>query len=407
MNLYFSLAGITKEHLPSLAFYTSLFMNLRTRKSTLEQLQQKIRRDIGTLSFFVDAYTPEGTKDACIPVLGISCSVLKEKVDSAVSIIDEIIHETVYDKDTILPLLKQDNEEFRQSMISNGHALAARRAGAHYCAEGVFREYVNGYSSYVYEKKLEEQYETLSDEFVQECGLYTEVLFSRNRMTASITGEENLPIIEKMTACMSDLDGMRARVHYPYLTEKKEYLSIPGGVSYCVMANNSLSMERKPDTRMNVISHLLTYDWLWSEVRVKGGAYGTGMSCSGTGMMQAYSYRDPDVLNSMRAFKGCGEYLKQLVEKGTDLTQMIIGTIAEAEPLLSPNAAIRVADVWKFRQVDDETRCANRKKLLSMKTEDLLEFADLFTDGFADACICVVGSEETGKLLEGFTKINQ
>ena len=158
---------------------------------------------------------------------------------------------------------------------------------------------------------------------------------------------------------------------------------------------------------MNVISHLLTYDWLWSEVRVKGGAYGTGMSCSGTGMMQAYSYRDPDVLNSMRAFKGCGEYLKQLVEKGTDLTQMIIGTIAEAEPLLSPNAAIRVADVWKFRQVDDETRCANRKKLLSMKTEDLLEFADLFTDGFADACICVVGSEETGKLLEGFTKINQ
>lgn len=407
MNLYFSLAGITKEHLPSLAFYTSLFMNLRTRKSTLEQLQQKIRRDIGTLSFFVDAYTPEGTKDACIPVLGISCSVLKEKVDSAVSIIDEIIHETVYDKDTILPLLKQDNEEFRQSMISNGHALAARRAGAHYCAEGVFREYVNGYSSYVYEKKLEEQYETLSDEFVQECGLYTEVLFSRNRMTASITGEENLPIIEKMTACMSDLDGMRARVHYPYLTEKKEYLSIPGGVSYCVMANNSLSMERKPDTRMNVISHLLTYDWLWSEVRVKGGAYGTGMSCSGTGMIQAYSYRDPDVLNSMRAFKGCGEYLKQLVEEGTDLTQMIIGTIAEAEPLLSPNAAIRVADVWKFRQVDDETRCANRKKLLSMKTEDLLEFADLFTDGFADACICVVGSEETGKLLEGFTKINQ
>ena len=168
MNLYFSLAGITKEHLPSLAFYASLFMNLRTRSSTLEQLQSRIRKDLGTLSFFVDAYTPEGTKDACIPVLGISCSVLKEKVESAVSIIDEIIHETVYEKDTILPLLKQDNEEFRQSMISNGHSLAARRAGAHYCAEGVFKEYVNGYSSYVYEKNLEDHYDALADEFVQE-----------------------------------------------------------------------------------------------------------------------------------------------------------------------------------------------------------------------------------------------
>ena len=53
-----------------------------------------------------------------------------------------------------------------------------------------------------------------------------------------------------------------------------------------------------------VVKTILAYDYLWNEVRVKGGAYGTGMSCSGTGMMQAYSYRDPDVLNSMRAFKG-------------------------------------------------------------------------------------------------------
>lgn len=407
MNLYFSLAGITKEHLPSLAFYASLFMNLRTRSSTLEQLQSRIRKDLGTLSFFVDAYTPEGTKDACIPVLGISCSVLKEKVENAVSIIDEIIHETVYEKNTILPLLKQDNEEFRQSMISNGHSLAARRAGAHYCAEGVFKEYVNGYSSYVYEKNLEDHYDALADEFVQECGLYTEVLFSKNRMTASITGEENLGVIESVAECMSDMDGMRAKVHYPYLTEKKEYISIPGGVSYCVMANNILDMGRQVDVRNNVISHLLTYDWLWSEVRVKGGAYGTGIGCSGTGMIQAYSYRDPDVHNAMKAFQGCGDYLKHLVEEGVDLTQMIIGTIAEAEPLLSPSAAIRVADVWKFRQVDDEKRCANRKKLLSMKTEDLLEFAQPFTDAFADACVCVVGSEETGHTLEGFVKVNQ
>lgn len=407
MNLYFSLAGITKEHLPSVAFYASLFTNLRTERHTLEELQQMIRADLGALSFFVDAYTPDGTKDACIPVLGISCSVLKEKVETTVAIIDEIIHETVYDKDAILPLLKQDNEEFRQSMISSGHALAARRAGAHYCAEGVFKEYVNGYSSYLYEKKLEEKYASLADEFIQECALYTEVLFSKNRMTASITGQENLHVIEKAVGCMSDLDGMRAKVHYPYLQEKKEYLSIPGGVSYCVMACNSLEMGKQMDARMNVVSHILTYDWLWSEVRVKGGAYGTGISCSTTGMMQAYSYRDPDVHNAMRAFKGCGDYLKQLVAQDVDLTQMIIGTIAEAEPLLSPSAAIRVADVWKFRQVDYEKRCANRRKLLCMKAEDLSDYADLLRDGFAQACICVVGSEETGNTLEGFTKINQ
>ena len=369
-------------------------------------MHELIRRDLGTLSFFVDAYTPEGTKDACIPLLGISCSVLKEKVDCAVSIINEIIHETVYDKDAILPLLKQDNEEFRQSMISSGHALAARRVSAHYCAEGVFKEYVNGYSSYVYEKHLEDAYEECADEFVQECGLYTDVLFSKNRMTASITGEENLSVIEKISECLSDMDGMRAKVHYPYLSEPKEYLSIPGGVSYCVMANNCLDLGVKPDIRLNVISHLMTYDWLWSQVRVRGGAYGTGMSCGGTGMIQAYSYRDPDVLNAMAAFKGAGAYLKQLVEEDMDLTQMIIGTIAEAEPLLSPSSAIRVCDVWKFKEITYERRSENRKKLLSMKTEDLNDYVDLLTDAFENACVCVVGSEETGAKLEGFVRIN-
>ena len=39
--------------------------------------------------------------------------------------------------------------------------------------------------------------------------------------------------------------------------------------------------------------------------------------------------------------------------------------------------------------------------------EDLSDYADLLRDGFAQACICVVGSEETGNTLEGFTKINQ
>lgn len=407
MNLYFSLGGVTKEHLPSVALYNSLFMNLRTEKHSVEQLHQMIRNDLGSLSFFVDAYTPDSTRESCIPVLGISCSVLKEKVNRAVEIIDEIIHETVYEKDTVLPLLKQDNEEFRQAMISSGHSLAARRVSAHYTAEGVFKEYVNGYTSYVYDKQLETEYEDRYFEFLQECELYTEVLFSKNRLTASITGEENLPVIESVISKLSDMDGMRAKVRYPYLKEKKEYLSIPGGVSYCVCGNNSLDITGTVDNRMSVIGHLMTYDWLWSEVRVKGGAYGTGLNTGTTGMIQAYSYRDPDVHNSMRAFEGCGEYLHHLCEEGTDLTQMIIGTIAEAEPLLSPASAIRVADVWKFRNIDYDTRCANRRKLLEMKSEDLDTYAELLDEAMKTGTVCVVGSEETcASLSDDFVKLN-
>lgn len=401
MNLYYSLAGITKQHLPSLAFYSSLFTNLRTKSHTLEQLEQEIRRDLGTLSFFVDAYSPYGNSESCIPLLGISCSVLKEKTERAVEIIDEIIHETVFDQDAILPLLKQDNEEFRQNMIANGHAIAARRVNARYTSEGVFKEYVGGYASYEYEKDLEKNYDEKASVFVQECELYSEVLFSRHRLTVSITGEENLGIVENVIGRMSDMDGMRAKVRYPLMEKKNEVLTIPGGVSYCVCAN---MLENGGDSRMNVVSHLLTYDWLWSEVRVKGGAYGTGFSCNPSGMVQAYSYRDPDVNNSMRAYRECGKHLKELTDM--DLTQMIIGTIAASEPLLSPSAAIRVADVWKFRDIDDELRRNNCARILSMKGSDLKEYGELLETAMMEGSICVVGSQEACTKLEGFVKIN-
>lgn len=406
MNLYFSLAGITVQSLPSLAFYSSLFLNLRTEKHSVEQLQQMVRNDLGSLSFFIDAYTPNGTKDACIPVLGISCSVLKEKTDRAAELIDEIIHETVFDEDAILPLLKQDNEDFRQNMIASGQAIAGRRVSAHYCAEGVFREYTGGYSSYVYEKDLEKNYSEKAHMFVQECQLYSEVLFSVSRLTASITGENFLGTIEKIIDCLGHAEGMRAKMHYPYLTEKKEAIVIPGGVSYSACGNDTLLINGSVDNRMSVIAHLLTYDWLWSEVRVRGGSYGTGFGASTTGLIHAYSYRDPDVKNALHAFRTCGKRLEELAEENYDLSSMIIGTIAEAEPLLSPAASVRVADVWKFREIDYDLRTANRKRLLNMKAEDLAELAPVITRAMNEGAVCIVGNRATVESLEGYTRID-
>ena len=121
-------------------------------------------------------------------------------------------------------------------------------------------------------------------------------------------------------------------------------------------------------------------------------------------MVQAYSYRDPDVNNSMRAYRECGKPLKELTDM--DLTQMIIGTIAASEPLLSPSAAIRVADVWKFRDIDDELRRNNRARILSMKGSDLKEYGELLETAMMEGSICVVGSQEACTKLEGFEKIN-
>ena len=405
LNFYFNLAGITVDHLPSLGFLASLFTNLPTKNKTVEQIQSAIRKDLGGLSFFLDAYSPTGVHDSCIPLLGISASCLKENTEKAIDLMLEIAKETVFDPEKILPLLKQDNESFRQGLLANGQSIAMRRCAAHNSAEGVFREYVGGYESGIYEKNLEKNFEKEIDTFIQECELYQEVLFSQARCTASITGEDQLSFVEKFVDGLYNVDAQPAKMHYPLLKDKKEFIQITGGVSYSAINQNIEETGGKYSPKLNVLSHLLTYDYLWNEVRVKGGAYGTGFAVNQNGNIGAYSYRDPDVTNAINAYKHVYERVASLAASNEDLTQMIIGTIASSEPLLSPLSKVRVADRFYFTNVTYEDRKNNRKAIIETTGEELSTYADVFKKALDEGCICVVGNEETYTKLEGYTKL--
>lgn len=394
MTYYFSLAGITREYLPTVGFYSSLLGLLPTENMTVEMLQQEVRRDLGGISFFVDAYSPRNVHDSCIPVIGVNCSVLKKNLNKAVPLILEIMQKTVFDKDKIRTLLKQDNEDFRQGLIGNGQGAAIRRVSAHSSAEGVFREYVGGYASGLYEKDLEEHYDEKIDAFLNECEMYTEVLFSKNRMTASITGEENLSAVEEMIAGVHDVDGMRAKVHYPLLEDKKEFIQIPAGISYSAEGGNITDSGMSYEIGMQVMSHILTYQYLWNEVRVKGGSYGTGFAVSQNGNCTAYSYRDPDVKHTMLAYQNAGKSLQEIAGSEDDMTDMIIGTIAGGEPLMSPSMQMSAADIMYFRGVTEDIRKQGRRDLLAMNNEKLGSYCEALTKTMDSAAVCVVGNDD-------------
>jgi len=403
LNLYFNMAGVTKEHLSSVGFWSTLMTNLRTKEHTLRQLQESIKRDLGDLNIYLEAYSLKNEPGACYPVIGVSVSALKKNIHKAVPLIKEILFDTVYEKETILPLLKQDNENFRQELITAGHADAMRRAAAHESAEGVFREYVGGYESGKYEKELEDHYDDMIGTFLQECEMYSDVIFSKARVTVSITGEENTDVVKEVISMLHDYDANRAKVHYPLISEDRQSLIIPAGIAYGAMNVNVLKYDYQYEPCMKVMAHLLTYDWLWNEVRVKGGAYGTGFAVNANGNLGIYSYRDPDPMNLYRAALASADYLVRTAESDMDLDQMIIGAIAAGEALLSPSSKVRVSDAMYFRHVTYEMRKEARKELLSMKKNQLKEFGEMLKKVLPEAAICVIGSKEK---VEGCSELN-
>ena len=145
---------------------------------------------------------------------------------------------------------------------------------------------------------------------------------------------------------------------------------------------------------MRVAAQILTYGYLWNEVRVKGGAYGTGFAASPSGNIACWSYRDPTPENSLKIYQGAADYLSTLAEEQADLTSYIIGTIAAGEPLQSPAIKIRTSDGRWFSGIDYEVRKQLREEILTASSEDLKRIAAAMKQCLKEGTVCIVGSKE-------------
>ena len=344
--------------------------------------------------FFADAYTVNREKEICYPVIGVACSVLKQNVDKAVDIILEIMKKTVFEKDTILPLLQQSKENFRQIFISGGHAASVMRIGAHTSAESVAKECFNGYTSASYISALCEDYDNRYEEVIENCRMYCEELFTSSRMTLSVSGEEHLPEMKRLIESIPMGQAHRAKVHLPLMDGGDEGIQSPTQISFAAIGNNMQKYSYAYSGTVRVAAQILTYGYLWNEVRVKGGSYGTGFAASPSGNIACWSYRDPTPENTLKVYQGAADYLTAMAEEGADLTSYIIGTINASDPLQSASAKILSADNRWFSGIGYEIRKQLREEMLKTDCEDLKQFAKAMKQCIADGKVCVVGSGE-------------
>jgi Zn-dependent M16 (insulinase) family peptidase len=387
LNLYFNIAGLRREMLPEAGFLTSLLGELPTAHHTVAQLQKLVHTWIGSLTFTPVSYAPDCDPAATLPMIAVRCSVLSANKEKALDLIKEILTETQFDPKLILPLLRQSVQDFEQTLTSSGHAFAAGRINARLSADGVFSEYTAGFTSGRWLESLEADYADKIDEVIQDLKLFRDNLFLTSRLTISVTEDGGIDWLHALIDGLPKGDAHRAKVHYPLLAKQNEGIVIPGDVSYAARG----VLLPAYDAHIHVMTHLLTYDWLWNEVRVKGGAYGTGISGNSLGGVTAYSYRDPDPANALHAFANIGTYLHEKAEENMDITSYVIGAIAAVSPLLSPRSRIIVSDARWFGRISYETRCENRRKMLHSTIQKLDVLGTKLSDAMKEGPVCIIG----------------
>ena len=391
INGYFKLTDRSLEELTQLSLLSKLLGSLPTAAHTAEQLQNEIKTWLGDLGFGVDRVSKLGDLEQCTPVLSFHCSVLQENLPKAEELIHEILTSTDFGHHgRIKEILLQTETEQQQRGMMAGHMLAFKAAQAHFSAMAAVQEATSGitYTQWLH---------SLSKNFDEQIGAFTALVnqtlsaaVCRSRLVLGIT-EEGCTDLGAFLEKLPQGEAVAERAAYQTKLPKKLGIRIPAQVSYASVGFHLRQLGMEYDGTGRLLSNILSLAHLWNEVRVQGGAYGAGMRMGMGGSLFTYSYRDPSPARSLEVYRNIGNFVRQFAESCEDITGFIISTVAETEPLASPDQLGADADRNWFSGFSLEQAKAERQQMLHATAADLAKWCDALDALREQASVCVVG----------------
>ena len=379
LYLYYDLGGMAPEDMACLHLLTDVMDELDTEKHTARELSTLRNTWLGSSGAWMDCWTGRQEGRPCHAKLIVGMSMLERSLEKAVELGSEWLYEAKFSgpqaEAAMERVASQQKLLMEQKFLREGHAFAAMRAAAHFSVESALSERCNGVSYYHYLCELLEKADWTALGKKME-GLWKSVL-KKNALTISLHGSDAaLDTLKKLLPGSAFAAEKRGEAK-PYTEELtapvNEAFIIDGGVNYDVLV---WPMERRLERK--VLARVMSYEYLWHNIREVGGAYGTGMVTQNDGTEYLYTYRDPHLKESYETFaKGPTELAgRDYTEK--DMNEFIVGAAAKLDTPRKPREEAASTDCKYFCGITDEMTAAERKSLCSVDAAALkAEAADL------------------------------
>ena len=379
LYLYYDLGGMAPEDMSCLHLLTDVMDELDTEKHTAQELNTLRNTWLGSSGAWMDCWTGRQEGRPCHAKLIVGMSMLERSLEKAVELGSEWLYETKFSgpqaEAAMERVASQQKLLMEQKFLREGHAFAAMRAAAHFSVESALSERCNGVSYYHYLCELlkKADWAALGKKMEE---LWKSVL-KKNALTVSLHGSDAaLDTLKKLLPGSAFAAEKRGEAK-PYTEELtapvNEAFIIDGGVNYDVLV---WPMERRLERK--VLARVMSYEYLWHNIREVGGAYGTGMVTQNDGTEYLYTYRDPHLKESYETFaKGPAE-LAGRDYTGKDMNEFIVGAAAKLDTPRKPREEAASTDCKYFCGITDEMTAAERKSLCSVDAAALkAEAADL------------------------------
>jgi len=393
LRMFFEINCVSFEDLPYVYLLKELLVASPTSKYETEELRTLIKTYLGSFSVSESPITPKG-KPAKLLYL-VNVSALKDNIKYIPDIVNQVLLHTKFNKKVTLTILKQLVNNMKQVIINNGMSIAMLEAQAPYSDSAAIS--TNGMLSikaYNFYNNLVKNFNF--KEIKAKLDKISKDIFAKKNCFFSISGDNKTANELKKAFRHIKLSNNQADNILVINRNKvcKDAFVIPSGVSYCALSNSMFNCGYEYNGKYQVVGHIVRLDYLWPEVRVKGGAYGCTMSFSPvTGCVTFGSYRDPNVKNTYEIFKNLPNYLRNFKVSKSEFVSYIIGAMGGFDMPGSIPSLIAEWDNNYIANYTKEDKIKDKKEILSTTLKDINEAADMIEKTLVGACEFTVGNE--------------
>lgn len=401
VDLLFDLSGVPEEELPYVGVLQAVLGMIYTEHHEYGELFNEINMHTGGIATSMELY-PDVTKvkeKEFRATFEIKAKALYHKLPIAFQMMQEILTTSKLDDEKrLLEILSMTKSRLQMRFLSAGHVTAASRALSYTSPLSKFKDLTNGIAYYDVVKQIEEQFDTEKETLIANLKKLVKQLFRADNMMVSFTAtKEGLTGLEEEIASLKKGLFTGASEQTPciiHCEKRNEGFQTSSKVQYVARAGNFIDAGFDYTGAFQILKVILGYEYLWQNVRVKGGAYGCMSNFSRLGEGYFMSYRDPNLEKTNEIYEGVPDYLRNFTVSERDMTKYIIGTISNIDQPMTPaTKGDRSMNLYMNRVTADMIR-EERNQILDAKEQDIRALADIVQAILKDNLFCVIGSEE-------------
>lgn len=400
--LLFDLSGIPEEKLPYISILQSVLGIINTKNYEYSELFNEINVHTGGIGTSLELYTDvtkvkEKEFRATFEIKG---KALYPKMDVLFSMMREILMESdLGDEKRLKEILAMLKSRLQMSFLSSGHTTAALRSLSYTSPMAKFKDDTDGIGYYEVVKELEENFEEKKAELIANLRQIAQQVFRKDNLIISYTSSaDGLAPMEEAFAKIADtLHTEEKEAETPcilHCVKRNEGFKTSSKVQYVARTGNFIDRGVEYTGALQILKVILSYDYLWQNVRVKGGAYGCMSSFNRIGEGYLVSYRDPNLEKTMEIYEGVVDYLKNFNVDDRDMNKFIIGTISNIDRPMNPAAKGSRSMNLYMNHVSAEMIREERNQILDAQQSDIRALADVLQALLDAHELCVIGSEE-------------